>query len=210
MSALPTAKNAQRPPAQARGKVRMAAILEATAQMVAENGTASVTMHLAAKRSGTSIGSIYHFFPDRDCLLQALVEQHAQAIGDINQAFDSTTPTHWQALTPESAIAHLITPYIAYVHQHPDFLAFVAAVDQQQGAANFRRTLHAMLTARLPQLAEPLRQDYACLMHSIATGTMLTGFQSQPAKTAFYLQEVPRVLAAYLRAIETTHALPRA
>lgn len=186
----------------------MDAILEAAAQMVAEGGTASVTMHLAAKRSGTSVGSIYHFFPDRERLLQALIDRHAQAIGNINQQFDHTTPAHWQAFTAESAIAYLITPYIAYVQQHPDFLAFVAAVDQQQGVTNFRSIVLAMLAARLPHLANPQLQDYASLMHSIATGTMHAGFQSHPKKTDLYLQEVPRVLAAYLRAIETASAHP--
>lgn len=195
-----------RAPAQARGKARMDAILEATAEMVAQGGLACVTMHLAAKRSGTSIGSIYHFFPDRDRLLHALMNRHAQAIAEINQRFSGTTATQWQAMTAESAIAHLVTPYIAYVHQHPDFLAFVAAVEHQQGATSFRGILLAMLTARLPHLAAPALHNYTGLMHSIATGTMQAGFQSNRSQIALYLEEVPRVLAAYLRTIESMPA----
>jgi len=52
-------------PKRQRGRERVAAILDAAAQLFIEQGQA-VTMTEIAARSGTAIGSLYRFFPTRE------------------------------------------------------------------------------------------------------------------------------------------------
>jgi AcrR family transcriptional regulator len=52
------------------------AILEAAAQLFAEHGYARTTTNKIALRAGVSIGSLYQYFPDKDALLERLLEDH--------------------------------------------------------------------------------------------------------------------------------------
>ena len=80
-SAVGATAGAARPPQQQRGQRRVEAILDATAALITEEGVAGATMHAIAKRSSTTIGSLYHFFPDREAVLVALVDRHLRGIG---------------------------------------------------------------------------------------------------------------------------------
>jgi len=55
-------------PQRANGKLRVAAILEAAAGVIAVKGYEGATMAEIAARSGTKIGSLYGFFPDMESL----------------------------------------------------------------------------------------------------------------------------------------------
>lgn len=54
----------------------MIAILEATTQLLEENGVQSLTTNHVAKRAGVSIGTLYQYFPDKQALLDAILSQH--------------------------------------------------------------------------------------------------------------------------------------
>src|SRR5260363_107927 len=72
----PSTRTAARAPRQARGRERREQLLDAAAALIAESGLAAVSMHAAAQRAGASIGSAYHFFRDKDQMLDALAERH--------------------------------------------------------------------------------------------------------------------------------------
>jgi len=55
-------------PQRSNGKLRVAAILEAAAAVIAEEGYEGATMAEIAARSGTKIGSLYRFFPNKESL----------------------------------------------------------------------------------------------------------------------------------------------
>jgi AcrR family transcriptional regulator len=72
-------------PQRANGKLRVAAILEATAAVIAEKGYEGATMAEIAARSGTKIGSLYRFFPNKESLADTIV---VSARENIDAAFD--------------------------------------------------------------------------------------------------------------------------
>jgi AcrR family transcriptional regulator len=59
-----TAENQRRrQPVQARGQRTLAAILQATAQILVKEGEAALTTNRIAERAGVSIGTLYQYFP---------------------------------------------------------------------------------------------------------------------------------------------------
>ena len=78
-------KRPVQPPQRSNGKLRVAAILEAAEAVIAEKGYEAATMAEIASRSGTKIGSLYRFFPNKESLADTMV---ACAREDLNAAFD--------------------------------------------------------------------------------------------------------------------------
>ncbi len=72
----PNAKlQARTKPAQARSQQRRSQILDITAQLLDEVGFDSLTTILIAKRLGISVGSLYHYYPNKQAVLHALASQ---------------------------------------------------------------------------------------------------------------------------------------
>jgi len=64
----------RRRPKQARAKQSVNRILEVTAQLLAEEGLERTNVNRIARAVGISAGSIYQYFPDKQALVGALVE----------------------------------------------------------------------------------------------------------------------------------------
>src|ERR1700692_1189225 len=71
-----TAIHGIRLPKRARGKQRVAALLQAAASLFAEKGYEAATMTEIAARAGAPIGSLYQFFPVKEALADTLVQNY--------------------------------------------------------------------------------------------------------------------------------------
>jgi AcrR family transcriptional regulator len=65
-------------PAQARSKATVDAILSAATQLLSRGGLAAFNTNAVAERAGVSIGSLYQYFPNKDALMVALIEQQQE------------------------------------------------------------------------------------------------------------------------------------
>jgi len=63
-------------PLQRRSRVTYDAILEAATQLLIERGYAATTTNHIAKRAGTSIGSLYQYFPNKEAIAVELLQRH--------------------------------------------------------------------------------------------------------------------------------------
>lgn len=63
-------------PKTSRGEKRVLLILDAAAQVIAEVGYEAATTNAIAKRAGTSIGSLYQFFPNKEALVAELAKRY--------------------------------------------------------------------------------------------------------------------------------------
>src|SRR2546430_6815714 len=68
----------RRLPQQVRGEQRIAAILQAAAQVFYEVGFDAATTDMIAQRAHTAIGSLYDFFPNKEAIAQRLSEQFCE------------------------------------------------------------------------------------------------------------------------------------
>ena len=80
-------------PVQARSSARLRALLDATAAMIDEVGLERVTTNLIAERAGSSIGTLYRYFPDRIAVLRGLALRHASTLReDLQREIQLVSP----------------------------------------------------------------------------------------------------------------------
>lgn len=68
----------RRSPQQSRAKQTVEKILDATAELLDEEGHENLTTERVAERSGVNIATLYHYFPNKQALLHALARQFAE------------------------------------------------------------------------------------------------------------------------------------
>lgn len=81
MASNKPSKNSERhglEPRRRPGKERVAALLEAAAKVIAEKGYEVATMAEIAAHAGALVGSLYHFFPNKEVLADALIDGSAR------------------------------------------------------------------------------------------------------------------------------------
>jgi len=75
-------------PQRSHGKARVAAVLEAAAALISEEGYDAATMAQIAVRARSPIGSLYRFFPNKEILAEALIRRYAVLVNEAFDAFD--------------------------------------------------------------------------------------------------------------------------
>jgi AcrR family transcriptional regulator len=69
-------------PIQARATVTVGAISEATIQVLLSHGPDRLTTTRVAERAGVSVGTLYQYFPNKDSLLFAVLENHLDTVSE--------------------------------------------------------------------------------------------------------------------------------
>src|SRR6202012_466138 len=110
-------------PQQERSMRRLAGFLDAAAELFAEAGYEAATRTAVAERSGSSIGALYNYFPDKQSIAFTLVNQYAQEL-----------EAHWKPLMEQAEtlshtdFANLFIECITeFVREHPAYLSLLTA-----------------------------------------------------------------------------------
>jgi AcrR family transcriptional regulator len=107
-------------PRQDRSRVTVEAILEATTRILVEEGYDKANTNRIAERAGISIGSLYQYFPNKESLLAALVEQHVTEMAELietklDRLFDSPLEIAIPEIIIAVVAAHAINPRLHQV-----------------------------------------------------------------------------------------------
>ncbi len=102
-------------PQQDRSHMTVEAILEATTHILTEEGYNKANTNRIAERAGISIGSLYQYFPNKESLIVALIEQHSKEIAELVESklqhlFDAPLETAIPELVRAVIAAHAINP----------------------------------------------------------------------------------------------------
>jgi AcrR family transcriptional regulator len=81
-----TAFEPRKMPLQARATVTVEAICEATIQVLLIHGGDRLTTTRVADRAGVSVGTLYQYFPNKQALLFAVMEDHLKKLAEAVEA----------------------------------------------------------------------------------------------------------------------------
>jgi AcrR family transcriptional regulator len=115
MAAKTSRFSPRKQPVQARSKATVAAIIEATAQVLVARGYPHTSTDAVAERAGVSIGTLYQYFPNKDALVAALIRDHVeQVLGTVAAAMNAHAAAPMAvalgAIVHASVEAHRINP----------------------------------------------------------------------------------------------------
>jgi AcrR family transcriptional regulator len=103
-----------RPPQQARSQETLDRILDAAEALVREKGFDDTPVSEIVQRAGSSVGSFYSRFPDKDALLHALFDRfHEQAIATADEALE---PGRWRG-APLGEILAAVVHFLAEIYR---------------------------------------------------------------------------------------------
>jgi AcrR family transcriptional regulator len=196
MSISPSAD--ARAPQRQRGRLRVAAILEAGAAAFREKGYDAVTMTEIAARSGTTFGSLYRFFPSKEALANALLAQYAERALDRLAELAESAPT----LTP-SSLADALVDFMMKLQSERSFA--MALMDAGAGdgdkreafRAAFRASISLILIRAFPDCGQPKAQAMTAVVLHILKGLATTAPQNL-ADASLLRAEFRDLLGLYL------------
>ena len=73
-------------PVQARSEATVAAIFEASIQVLLSVGYRKLTTSRVAERAGVSVGTLYQYFPNRQALMSAVLERY---LGEMSASIEA-------------------------------------------------------------------------------------------------------------------------
>src|SRR5262245_85809 len=107
-----------------------AEIKDTARRLMAEHGTAGVSIRAIARAMGLSAPSLYHYFPNRDELITALISDAFNALADeLEQVRDRTAGTAAERLMAvvlayrSWALAHPLDFQLIYGNPIPGYVA---------------------------------------------------------------------------------------
>jgi AcrR family transcriptional regulator len=139
-------------PNQDRAKATVAAILDATARILAEDGFEAVNTNRVAEVAGVSIGSLYQYFPNKGALVGAVAVRHTEAMvaivaAGVRAAADDHLPDLVKTLIRSIMQAQAENPKLrrAIIEELPQIGRPARLAELKR---NIQRSVEALLTAR--------------------------------------------------------------
>ena len=188
-------------PQQERSERRLATFLDAAAGLFAEVGYEATTMTAIAERSGSSIGALYNYFPDKQAIALTLVNQYGQEV-----------EAHWKPLMEQAAnlthreFANLFIERITeLVRQRPAYLSLHAAPVRLRRDPAAKRSLRVTVAnvfrAKNPSLSEEQAMLAANVTIQMVGGLMTLYAEAAPKGKDLVVDEFKKVLTSYLGTI---------
>lgn len=192
-------------PRQARARVTVEALLDATARVLRESGYDGLTTNKVAVAAGVSVGSLYQYFPGKDALVIALLLRHAEhQHGAFQRALlhvaDAPIPAVIDAVLEVLAAQQDSDPELAFIlmNQLPRVgeMGQIIAYSEEKLSV----PLHAFLMARRADLPDlDLAATTFLLTHAIPPLLQRMRITRPPReKRRAVFQELRKMLVAYL------------
>lgn len=195
-----------RAPKRQRGRLRVAAILAAGREVLREKGYDATTMTEIAARSGTAIGSLYRFFPSKESLADALLQDYALQMveGLSNLAVPPDPADRVGNSTPESVANSLVDLMLTLEEERSVALVLIEA--RSSGSADlrarYRKAMRQGVTQILKKLAPHLPRSRAEAMAIVVVHVLKavarTTEEEDPATCRTVLTEIREILRLYL------------
>ena len=185
-------------PQQERSARRFAGFLNAAAELFAEIGYEAATMTAIAEQSGSSIGALYNYFPDKQSVAFTLLNQYAQEL-----------EAHWKPLIQQvEGLTHaefadtFVERITEFVRRRPAFLKLLTAPIRFRSSSAARKAKRVSF-AKAFQAKNPLLSNEEALLAAnvtlqIVSGMMALYAEADPKAKGAVVAEFKKVLTLYL------------
>jgi len=202
----------RREPRQERGRRRVARILDAAEAVFAEVGYEAATNTQIARHAQTSFGSLYQFFPNKEAILEALVERYAR---ELRALHDRELSLEAARLPLPVLLDRAVGALAEFKASRPAFWPIFygsqtsgklsEAADGLLGEVVGR--LDAIFAVRAPTLEEDARGLYARIAVEVFRALLPVALEGDEAHKARVVSETKALLLAYLGPVLGTGAL---
>jgi len=186
-------------PKRARGKERVARLLQAATEVFAEKGYEAATMTEIAARAGAPIGSLYQFFPVKAALADTLVQNYVALLAADLEALEARA----HRIDTQTLVESLLGLLRAHAQERAAAQPLAEArMSEQDRRATFRQMLRkqtaAILRARAPTLsAEEAREIAIVMLQLMKASSTLSDEEGLPGR-AGGLRELQALAVRYL------------
>ncbi len=189
-------------PKQKRSRERLEAILEAASEVFAEAGYEAASTEDIAERAGTSIGSLYQFFPNKEVLFNVLSQRCQERTRDVFMGVaEEAAGTPWPRLLDlffdSIAMALHTDANIRAVWSNVQYFGEYA----QEGAAmqeGLVAQIGKLLAAHGPHLSPLQCKVMAVLVVDITTAGIFLSWKKEPRIARQMLTETKLMLQRYM------------
>jgi AcrR family transcriptional regulator len=115
----------RRAPLQQRSLARAQQILEATAELLEEVGFDGLTTIRIARRMGISVGTLYHYFPNKHAIMYAMAERWLQ---EVERSLDEVARWPLAELSLAQFVSRLVERQLAVYRAQQGILHLVQAM----------------------------------------------------------------------------------
>lgn len=196
-----------RAPQQDRGHRRVEQILDAAEAVFAEVGVDAATTNAIAERAGASMGSLYHFFRDKDAIVLAVGRRFAERIRERNATAMPLDDLH--ASLPV-LFDRIIGTHASFVDETPAFALVEAVIHRRFGGCSVQAELDEaiidqvrhFLELRLPRMGAEQRMAATRLSVTAVGVTCERASTLAPAERALLLRELRDMLVRYFEPLD--------
>lgn len=193
-----------RAPKQARSRRQVDNILDAAAALFATVGYDAATTNAIAEHAGTSIGSLYQFFPNKAAIYEALTLRYVgqfRAVLDrvvtlevahlpLPELIDRVVDAFWEVAQSQQGL----TKMLLSAQLSPELVAQDNALVTESVAR-----IDALLAARAPTLDPARRELVATIAVDVVHTLLQRATAAAPATGALIIAEGKALLRAYLQ-----------
>ena len=170
-AASPRLVTPRKTPVQARSAETVRAIREATIQVLLETGAQRLTTTRVSQRAGVSVGTLYQYFPNKNALLYAVLNEHFSRIIDaLEQACAASHGCSVEQMARTMTLAFID----AKLHDARESVALYSAAEsgdaqailvdvRKRGTAAIIKMLRSAPGARFPDVETTVMVLYTAL-----------------------------------------------
>jgi AcrR family transcriptional regulator len=191
-------------PTQARSRERLRRVLDAAEELLTRQGASAFTTARIAEAAGVPVGSVYHYFPDKEAIVEALAMRYWSDFEDLVAA---AAETDERDPLPDPAGA-VLDALAAGFRVRPGFLALwygglrserVRDVTRPTRSA-IARSVQRIFAVHWPAASQAARATVAQMVVVAGDGLLREAFRASPDGDPQMLAESKAMLNAYVTA----------
>lgn len=201
------ARRAARAPRQDRGERRVADILDAAEEVIAQVGVEAATTNAIAARARAGMGSLYHFFPDKEAIVEALAQRYQERMRPITEYRGRPELAR---VSLARMVDLIVDPLVAFFRRSPAYPhVFHAAIRSGARSASacemqesIVRHVEAIVSARAPGVSRRRRRAFALIEVELVHALLTFAFASPVGLRPALIKEVKRLVALHAEMLE--------